>query len=70
MAWLDDLTFSTVIVHTTDDGPSLKGVRQAVHDDAIVLRDVFVLDDNATDMLKGSVVVPREKVLFMQLVGE
>jgi hypothetical protein len=68
MTWLDDLTLDTVIVHTTD-GPSLKAVKQAVHDDCIVLRDCFLLEPEAQEMIQGTVVVPREKVLFMQVLG-
>ena len=66
MAWLEDLTLETVIVHTTH-GPSLKGLKTAVHDDCIVLRDALVLEDAAT-LIAGEVVIPRERVLFMQLV--
>jgi hypothetical protein len=35
--WLDALTLETVIVHT--DSASFKGLKAAVHDDCIVLRD-------------------------------
>ena len=65
--WLDELTLSTVIVHTKA-GPSLKGLKAAVHDDCIVLRDAFVLDD-APSLLNGDVVIPREQVLMLQLVA-
>jgi hypothetical protein len=68
MTWLDDLTLSTVIVHTTD-GPSFKGIKQAVHEDCIVLRDAFLLEPEAQEMINGALVVPREKVLFMQVIG-
>lgn len=68
MTWLDALTLETVVVHMTD-GPSLKGVKQAVHDDCLVLRDVFVLDETQQDMVGGTIVVPREKVLFMQVLS-
>jgi len=46
----------------------LKGVQVAVHDDCIVLRDAMVLEDESTAILNGEIVVPRERVLFMQLV--
>jgi hypothetical protein len=52
MTWLDDLTLDTVIVHTTD-GPSLKGLKQAVHDDCIVLRDVSCLRARRQEMIQG-----------------
>lgn len=67
MTWLDALTLETVIVHTTH-GPSLKGLKAAVHDDCIVLREALILEDSATK-LNGDVVIPRERVLFMQLVA-
>lgn len=66
MTWLDALTMETVVVHTTD-GTSLKGVRSAVHDDCLVLRDVIVLGEEDA-VLNGEIVVPRERVSFMQLV--
>jgi len=68
MPWLEALTLSTVIVHTTD-GPSLKGVKAAVHDDCIVLRDVFLLEQEGQEQILGTVVIPREQVSFMQVIG-
>jgi hypothetical protein len=67
MGWLDDLTFSTVIVHTKD-GQSLKGLKAAVHDDALVLRDVMLLQDSGPVMLNGVVPIPRENLSFMQVL--
>lgn len=69
MTWLDDLTLATVIVHTTGDGPSLKGLRAAVYDDGIVLREAVVLEQDSVNVLDGEVFVPREKVLLMQLIS-
>jgi hypothetical protein len=68
MTWLDDLTLDTVIVHTTNDGPSIKGLAAVVHDDCIVLREAIVLGEAALEILNGNVVIPRERVLFMQVV--
>lgn len=70
MTWLDDLTLATVIVHTTDDGPSIKGLRAAVHDDCLVLRDAMVLEPEGQTMLNGEIAIPREKVLMLQLISE
>ncbi len=70
MAWLDDVTLSTVIVHTTH-GASFKGLKQAVHEDCLVLRDAMLLEDagpQAPQVLKGLIVIPREHVDFMQLI--
>lgn len=69
MTWLDDVTFETVIVHMTDGGPSLKAAKVATHDDCLILRDALILEPEANTMLNGDIVVPREKVLFMQKVG-
>jgi hypothetical protein len=68
VTWLDDLTLETVVLHMTHNGPSLKGLKVAIHDDCIVLRDVIALGETANDVLNGPIVVPRERVLFMQMV--
>lgn len=68
MTWLGDITLSTVIVHTTD-GPSIKGLRSAVHDDCLVLREAVLLEDAGVSQFDGEVVIPRERVSFMQLVS-
>lgn len=68
MTWLDDLTLETVIVNTTD-GFSFKGLKSTVHDDCFVLREAFLLQDNGpSEQINGPVVVPREKVHFLQLI--
>lgn len=69
MTWLDDLTLDTVIVTTTDDGPSLKGLKRAVYDDGIVLTQAAVLEAEALVMLEGDLFIPREKVLLVQILG-
>lgn len=69
MTWLDELELNTVILHLTHDGPSLKGLRTAVHDDCVVLRDAMVLEPEGQVLLDGDVVVPRERVLYIQRVG-
>lgn len=66
MTWLQDLTLDTVIAHTTH-GPSIKGLCVAAHDDCLVLRKAMALEDPPV-MLNGDVVIPRERLLFMQLV--
>lgn len=69
MTWLDDITLETVIVHFTDNGPSIKGLKAAVHDDCLILRDALVLDTEASTLLDGDFVIPRERVLFIQRVS-
>lgn len=68
MTWLDDLTLSTVIVTTTDDGPSLRGLKRAVYDDGILLSQAAVLEAEALVTLEGDVFVPREKVQLVQIL--
>lgn len=69
MTWLKALTLDTVVVHTRD-GYSMRGVKVAVHDDCIVLRDVMVLEtESPQEIVNGMIVVPRENVSFMQLIA-
>lgn len=68
MTWLDAIDMSTVIVLTTDD-VSFKGRRRAVHDDCLILHEAHVLqDEGIATVLNGDVVIPREKVLAVQVV--
>ncbi len=65
--WLDDVQMKTIIVLTTDD-VSFKGLRRAVHDDCLILHEAHVLETDSTTVLNGDVVIPREKVLAVQLI--
>ncbi len=65
--WLDAVTMSTVIVLTTDD-VSFKGLQRAVHDDCLILHAAMVLETDSTTVLNGDLVIPREKVLAVQLI--
>jgi hypothetical protein len=67
VTWLDSLTLSTVVVHTVA-GPSFKGLRAAVHDDCIVLREVTVPDGDQVAVLAGNIAIPREQVSFLQII--
>jgi hypothetical protein len=68
VTWLDDLTLDTVVVHTTQ-GQSIKGNRRSVYEDCLVLSDARVLmDEGMSQMLNGEVVIPRERVHFLQTV--
>jgi hypothetical protein len=69
MTWLDAVTLETVVVHL-DNGPSMKGLKQTVHDDCLVLRDALVFhEDDAAQQLDGLIVIPRERVVFIQTVA-
>lgn len=70
MTWLDGLTLDTVIVHLKT-GVSIKGLKRTVYDDALVLSDARVLEDEGmSSMLNGEIAIPRENVDFMQVVGD
>lgn len=70
MTWLDALVLETVIVHTTD-GMSFKGLKSTVYDDALVLREARVLqDEGLSTVLNGEVAIPRERVHFIQLLSD
>jgi hypothetical protein len=69
VTWLDDLTLNTVIVHTRG-GSSFRGLKRGVYDDALLLWQAAILEDEGrVTMLDGDVVIPREQVHFIQAVG-
>lgn len=69
MTWLDDLTLETVLVHTRDD-MSFRGVKSSVYDDCLVLKEARVLEDEGvSSVLNGEVVIPRERVHFIQILS-
>ena len=69
MTWLDDVTLDTVVVHI-ENGPSMRGLKQTVHDDCLVLRDVLAYnEDDAPAQLDGLQVISRERILFIQKVS-
>lgn len=67
MRWLKRLTAKTVIVHLADD-QSIRGVLWAVYTDCLVLRHAAYLAPSAVQKLDGEVVIPRERVAWMQTV--
>ncbi len=68
MTWLDDLTLATIIVHIVDNGPSLKGNREAVYDDGVLLSDVVNLDEDAQVVEAGTQFIPRERIERIQIL--
>ena len=66
MRWLRQLVKETVIVHLVGDEPSFKGVLGAVHTDCLVLWEVQVLDSETRTTIDGELVVPRERVSYLQ----
>jgi hypothetical protein len=69
VTWLDAVELDTVVVHI-EGGPSMRGLKQTVHDDCLVLRDVLAYnEDDAPAQLDGLQVIPRERILFIQKVS-
>ena len=66
MTWLDALTLDTVVVHT--ESASFKGLKAAVHDDCLVLREAMLIEPEAQTLLQGEIVIPRDNVLYLQIV--
>lgn len=65
---MDDLTLSSVIVHTRDSGPSYRGNVSGVYDDGVLLVDVVNLDEPSMVVEAGSSFIPREQVARVQLL--
>lgn len=67
MTWLADLELETIVVNTKA-GSSFKGIKDAVYDDCVVLREVHHLDGgaNVITKLEGNMVIPRENVDSIQ----
>lgn len=69
MTWLDDLQLNTVIVER-DGGPSLRGLKVAVYDDGILLRQVAVDDgESGWASIDGEHFTPRPQVIGIQILG-
>lgn len=70
MTWLDDVKLETLLV-VVDNGPSIRGLKAAVHDDCILLRDAIILNENdAPEQLNGLYLIPRERVIGVQLLTD
>lgn len=72
MTWLEAVTLETVIVHTTH-GEVMKGLKAAVHDDCLIVREAHLLEypgkpaeDDSVTLLAGDFVIPRERVHYLQ----
>lgn len=45
----------------------MRGLKQTIHDDCLILRDVLVYnEDDAPSQIDGLQVIPRERILFIQ----
>lgn len=57
----------TVVVHTRDD-QSIRGVLTEAYHDCLVLAEPRYLGEAKAEEIKGSAVVPRENVAWLQVV--
>ncbi len=67
--WIDRLVRRNVVVHMTT-GASVRGVLVGAHRDCLVLSHVAYLGADAVETVDGEVVVPRERVAWIQTLGE
>jgi hypothetical protein len=68
VTWLAEATLDTVVVHTTH-GQSIKGNLRTTYSDSLVLTEARVLlDEGMSQQLNGEIVVPRERVHYIQTV--
>jgi len=72
MTWLDAVALDTMIVHTTH-GEVVKGLKAAVYDDCLIVREAHLLEypgkppeDDSVTLLAGDFVIPRERVHYLQ----
>lgn len=63
--WIDRLTRRTVVVHMTT-GASVRGVLVGTYRDCLVLDHAAYLGSEAIEKVDGEVIVPRERVAWMQ----
>lgn len=65
-SWVDEITGETLIVNLKSETAALKGVVFPLGDDALVLRQVTILEGDAHTAVEGHVIVPRDNVDFCQ----
>lgn len=66
--WLPRLVRDTIVVHTIT-GASLRGVLVGVYSDCVVLSHGTWLGGDTTESVDGEVVIPRDKVGWIQRLG-
>lgn len=68
MGWIKRLSAETVVVHLTT-GASIRGVMTGVHRDCLVLVHGAYLGTESVETVDGEIVVPRERVAWIQHLG-
>lgn len=58
-----------LVVHTRDDGPSIRGVLLAPNRLEVRLADAEYLTDKGAQPLEGEQIIPRERLQFWQDLG-
>jgi hypothetical protein len=66
MTWLDGLAFSSVIVHTVNNGPSFRCNLKATYDDGIIVSDLVNLDEDPHVLEAGEQFIVREQIQRIQ----
>lgn len=69
MRWIDRLRFHTVVIHTTTQS-SLRGVLTGTYKDSLVLSHAEFLVGDTTTTIDGEVIVPRERVAWIQTLTQ
>lgn len=65
MRWIDRLVRRSVVIHTTN-GMSIRGVMVGAYRDSLVLSHAEFLGGDSVEPVDGDVVIPRERVAWMQ----
>ena len=65
MRWINQLRFHTVVVHTTTQS-SMRGVLTGTYKDSLVISHAEFLAGDTTTSIDGEVVIPRDKVAWIQ----
>lgn len=68
MKWINRLRFETVVIHTTTQA-SISGVLTGTYKDSLVLSHAKFLAGDTTTNIDGDVVVPRERVAWIQTLN-
>lgn len=68
MRWISRLVRRTIVVHMTD-GQSIRGVLAGEYRDCLVLIHASYLGSESVTKVDGEVVVPRERVGWIQDLG-
>lgn len=63
--WINRLTRRTVVVHMTT-GASVRGVLVGAYRDCLVLQHAAYLGADAIEKVDGEVIVPRDRVAWLQ----